>query len=385
MDNNFSFFLFGVILFAPLFLFRCGFIKITILIYAYPIWIISGLWLDLPATRIISAVGYGYYYKEIGVAFLSSLLSYILFISSIYSIREKSFQFDSLKLSLLQKYIISIFFILFLIVAYPKAFFLSEQRFGLLGGVNVILISLLLISLRNSKLSAVFIFLIYLYMIIRGERVDFVLGLVALYFFYRKSSNIALIKLSVMLIILLCLGVFSGLKRSGVEFSFNDVISLTVNSITNFGTAIDVIHVYLSSVWYFEYIGSDIRPILNIFFSYIPVSSLRGAGSEFNYVWILREYIFNVGGGIFYSASMIWLGPIGVVFSGFIYGSIVKYLFLRNGINRIVFVAFFIMQFRIQWYGLTYFGSALFVMALFYFLWLFLLNGKIISIKRVYR
>lgn len=383
MDNNIIFFLIGACVFSPLLLFRCGFIKVTILIFAYPVWIISGLWLGMPVTRIISSVGYNYYYSELSGGFFSALGAYIAFLFAIFPLRRELYLFDGFSISLIQKYVLSIMLLAFLCIAYPKAFFLGDSRFGSMGGVSVILFSLLMITIERKRkdILVYFSLLLYIYMIIRGERVDFILGLIAFYFFYRKSSKIALGKLAVIFSVLLLLGVYSGLNRAGGNITVNDVLNVTLSSITNFGTAIDVIHVFLSSVWYYDNIGSDVRPVLNVIFSYIPLAPMRGAGAEYNYVWILREYIFNVGGGLFYSAPMMWCGLIGVVFSGFLYGCFFRYLYRRNGLFKVAFVAFFIMQFRIQWYGLTYFGSAFIFMLIMYVCFSFLLKANLIRIK----
>ncbi|MFM5651711.1 hypothetical protein ACET76_05595 [Aeromonas caviae] len=384
LDNNVVFFLIGACIFSPLLLFRCGFIKVTILIFAYPVWIISGLWLGMPVTRIISSVGYNYYYSELLGGFLSALGAYVAFLFAIFPLRKESYCFNGFSISLIQKYVISIMLLAFLCIAYPKAFFLGDSRFGSMGGVSVILFSFLMVTMEKKRidLMAYFAILIYTYMIIRGERVDFILGLITFYFFYRKSSEIAFGKLAVIFSALLLLGVYSGLNRAGGDVTINDVFNVTLSSITNFGTAIDVIHVFLSSVWYYENIGSDIRPVLNVLFSYIPLAPMRGAGAEYNYVWILREYIFNVGGGLFYSAPMMLCGLIGVVVSGFLYGFLFKYLYRREGLLKVTFIVFFIMQFRVQWYGMTYFGSALIFMLLLYLFFLFLLKVDIIRLKR---
>lgn len=373
----------GACIFSPLLLFRCGFIKVTILIFAYPVWIISGLWLGMPVTRIISSVGYNYYYSELSGGFLSALGAYIAFLLAIFPLRKELYSFDGFSISIIQKYIISIMLLAFLCIAYPKAFFLGDSRFGSMGGVNVILFAFLMITMEQKKkdILVYFALLLYMYMIIRGERVDFILGLIAFYFFYRKSSKIALGKLAIIFSALLFLGVYSGLNRAGGDVTISDILNVALSSITNFGTAIDVIHVFLSSIWYYENIGSDIRPVLNVLFSYIPLAPMRGAGAEYNYVWILREYIFNVGGGLFYSAPMMLCGLIGVVVSGFLYGCFFKYFYRRDGLFKVAFVVFFIMQFRIQWYGLTYFGSALIFMFLMYAFFLFLLKTNLIRIK----
>lgn len=337
----------------------------------------------MPVTRIISSVGYNYYYSELSLSFLSALGAYVAFLIAIFPLRKELYSFDGFSISPLQKYLISILLLIFLCIAYPKAFFLGDNRFGSMGGVNVILFALLMLTMEQKRKDVLVFFalFIYIYMIVRGERVDFILGLIAFYFFYRKSSKIALGKLAVMFSSLLLLGVYSGLNRAGGNVTINDVLNVTLSSITNFGTAIDVIHVFLSSVWYYENIGSDVRPVLNVLFSYIPFAPMRGAGSEYNYVWVLREYIFNVGGGLFYSAPMMLCGLVGVVVSGFLYGYFFKFIYRRNGFFKIAFVVFFVMQFRIQWYGLTYFGSAFVFMVLIQALLLFLLKTNLIRIK----
>ncbi|AOM01029.1 hypothetical protein BFX80_06580 [Cobetia marina] len=60
---------------------------------------------------------------------------------------------------------------------------------------------------------------------------------------------------------------------------------------------------------------------------------------------------------MFYTAFMLAAGPILTVVSGYIYGYLLKKMFLLKTKYGIVFIMFFIMQLRLQWYGPNYFGS----------------------------
>ncbi|MBA6353580.1 hypothetical protein [Colwellia sp. BRX9-1] len=359
------FFAIGLAVFAPLFFFKSFLLRLPILIYAYPIWIMAGLYLGLPATRIIGNVGMSYYSDYIRIGFYSSLGSYIAFIIMIWNIRNNEFTFFRVPFSFLLRTICLFLFILSLFVAYPGAFGFTEGRFGSAGSLVIVLFALTTLS-RNFKYKVdainIIMFIIILFMLSKGERVDFILALLALFMINKKQTVFSITRLVFVVTIFMFVGVYGGLSRAGGDITFEKLLLSVSFAITNFGTAVDVVHVYLSSVWFFYNKPLDLMPLVNLILSYIPMSPMGGASSEFNFSLVTKKHIHNVGGGLFYSVGMMVSGPIGVIILGFLYGYLFKKLFLLKSYFSVVFIAFFVQQFRIQWYGANYFGNVLFVL-----------------------
>ncbi|EOA8958027.1 hypothetical protein ACIMS1_003668 [Vibrio harveyi] len=330
----------------------------------------------MPATRVLSKY-ISMYGPYIEVAFISSLLSYIAFVFTIWTIRKSNIQYISLPFGRDLVTIIAPFFILTLFVSYPKAMFVGDSRFGILGSLVVFAFSCLFLSKRNTKYSkALFIFsyVFAVFVFFRGERVDFVL-MILLPFLYPRQVN--LLKIFTVASLLFVVGLYSGLSRLGMSLNFEQLFEVVSYSITNFGTAVDVLHVYLSSFYYYYEFGSRFEPILNIVASYIPGMPQGGAGADYNVSILLREQIDNLGGGLFYSVGAISFGPLGVLALGFIYGILYKFFFKFQGPWGLVFIMFFVMQFRIQWYGFNYFGMPLLLGVITSSVILFLVRNRI--------
>lgn len=358
----------GLVLFFPIVFFKSFFIKMTILAYSYPIWLLSGYAYGLPASRIVSHIGNKYYDDLYMEGFIYAFLSYIGFLIVIRKLKEKEYQFYKLKIGILGRTLLFLLFIVFVAVAYPKSLGLASYRFGSLGGVVVFLGALTLVTTTNTKWSNIItllFFILILFIVIRGERVDFILMLVSFIIFKYMQSNVKIFKFFIISLGTLILAVTAGFIRSGVDIDFIFLFQALPRVMMNFGTAVDVIHVYMSSVWYYYNVGVTIEPLINIVFSYIPLFGDRGVSSELNFTRILIPYIKNLGGGLFYSVGMMSAGGIGVVLFGILFGYIFKKLFLLRGIYSLLFITFFILQFRFQWYGVTYYSSPLIFSILF--------------------
>ncbi|MBA6384456.1 hypothetical protein H4J45_15690 [Colwellia sp. BRX10-6] len=359
------FFIIGFAIFLPILFFKSFLLRLSILIYAYPIWVLTGLYLGIPATRIISNVGMNFYSGYIGIGFYAALGSYIAFLLAIWSIRKNEFNFVRIPFPFPLRLLCLLMFILSLFIAYPGVWGLSDGRFGAGGSLVIILFSLTSLARKNTfKIDYINIvmFILILFMLANGERVDFILALSALFMINKKQTQFSTTRLVGVVVVFLFVGVYGGLSRAGGDITFEQLLLSVSFAITNFGTAVDVVHVYMSSVWYFYTKSADIMPFVNLLASYIPLSPLGGAGSEFNFSWALRKHIDNVGGGLFYSVGMMMAGPAGVVVFGYVYGYLFKKLFLLKSYFSVVFIAFFVQQFRIQWYGATYFGTVLFIL-----------------------
>lgn|GEM_PF-6625085 len=365
LSNNIFFSLLALVFFYPIFLFNSAFIKVTIFIYAYPVWLLSGLWLGIPSTRIIERVGMPYYSEYIDTGFIWAMVSYIAFLAAISNLRKKEISFDVLIIPPLFRLFLLGIFILFLFLAYPSAMGVGTIRFGSFGSLVVSLLTLLIVTGKNrNKFDYLNLTLgfVLIFIILRGERVDFILGLLTLYLVFKGTSYISLKKMFLSFFVLLLLGTVGGAIRAGESLSVENILTVLWYSVVNFGTAIDVVHVYMSAVWYFHEEPLTLKPVINVIASFIPLSSIGGVSSEYNIVWILREKITNVGGGLFYSVGAMSFGLLGAALSGYIYGMFFKFLFSLKGFYVSFFLAFFIMQFRLQWYGATYFGKVFFVL-----------------------
>lgn len=377
-----EFFIIGFFVFTPLFYFKSFLLKLPVLIYGYPIWVMSGLYLGLPADRIVANVGMDYYFDFISIGFFSALGSYIAFIITIWSIRKNEFIFFRVPFSFALRLICLALYFLLLFIAYPGVMGLSEGRFGSGGSLVIVLFAITSLS-RDFKYKVDFIntllFILVLFMLSQGERVDFILALAALFMINKKESKFSIIRLVFVVVIFLFVGVYGGLSRHGVEITFETLLLSVSFAMTNFGTAIDVVHVYLSSVWYFYNKPLDYMPLVNLISSYIPFSPMGGASSEFNFTLVNQKYITNVGGGLFYSVGMMTIGPAGVVLFGFLYGYLFKRLFLLKSYWSMIFIAFFVQQFRIQWYGANYFGNVFLILSCLGFILFFLKKQKLIK------
>ncbi len=312
------------------------------------------------------------YKYSVDVSFFSAVASYFIYILVLLPIRNKKFVFEKFPLSARARWFVALLFILSLFLSYPKVMGVGDLRFGVGGSITLVLLVLVLCSRRPFRqwdpLSGV-IFIILVFLVGSGERVDFVLAVIALMAINSRNGQISLGWLMVGCAALFSLGVYAGLARIGIEIQYDKFLDFLFASAFNFGTAIDVVHVYFSGTWYYERFGVSLEPLANVVSSYFPIFPWGGAGHEYNFSWFLRPYIDNVGGGLFYTVGMLALGPLGVLVFGAGYGAITRILFkFSKPYGSIVFVAFFVMQFRLQWYGLTYFGNVLIILLVVYYI-----------------
>jgi hypothetical protein len=355
----------GIALVIPAFKFKSYLLKVPILILAYPIWMLSALNAGIPATRVIGALGYPYYESHVNYAFICALSAYVAFLSSIWTRRANEFLLDigSMPKILLRTDVqaaIVLFYLILLPIGFPGAFGLSETRYGYAASLIPVTGALLLISLwrKNPLTAKVVLTLSAVYMILNGERADFMLiALAALIKTKDINENQSIAKLFLFGIFAISLGTVGGLLRAQESFSAADIINLVAFAITNLGTAVDATHVYLSSVWYTENIGYNWLPVLNILGSYLSVPGVAGASSDYNTAIILEKFIPNLGGGLFYSAGQMSMDYLGVVVISYLYGKVYVRLLEGNWMLFTFGLAALFMQFRLQWYGLTYFGT----------------------------
>jgi hypothetical protein len=343
------------------------------------------MYLGLPQSRIIGSVGLDYYSDLVDKGFFSSLAAYIGFLISTYSIRKHEYSFDRIPLQNSLRLLLLFLFIVIVAIAYPAALGLGSMRFGSFGSLVVVFFVMICCSKSSGSgydfinfLLGLFIF----FMVLRGERVDFILMLACLLLFSKRNSFLSFYKIGLIAASFLLLALLGGLSRQGANIEFTQFMGLVTYALTNFGTAVDVNHVFMSSVWYYESVGFDYRPLINMLSSFIPFAPEGGVSSLYNYVWILRQHINNLGGGLFYTVFYMLLGPFGCFVGGFFYGFLYVKLFRLSGYFSVLFLSFFVMQFRLQWYGFNYFGSVVLSLLMFLMVLFILRRGGFIYVQK---
>lgn len=357
---------------ASILFFKSRIIQLCLLFMIYPITILAGMNYTGESYRIISLVGESYYYDFYGIGYIYQIIFYAIFFTTLLPIRKLNFKIKRLPFDKFTRLILISLLLIFYPIAYPAIFGFDGSRFGSGGSIVIILNALLLLS-RTKRLSFVdfIVISINVFALFSGERADSILILFLYYLlssdgFYIRERVISNIKLITILILILFVGLFAGVNRMGGEVSLDYIIYYLFNQ----GTAVDVLHVYLSSLWYVDALGYNSKPILNLFSSFIPFNSFGGASSEYNVTIILGKEIANVGGGLYYSAGYLIAGVFGASILCFLYSYFLRVLFTFSDISKILLVCIFIQQLRLQWYGLNYMGNVLSVgLILFTFLY----------------
>lgn len=355
------------LLFVTPMVFKSMEIRLILWIYAYPIWVLAALSSGYEPTRIIEAIGMGFYYDDLVPAFLYALGSYFLLIAVLWKIRKVSIVVAPIHFVGYQRIILLFVFLAALPIAYPAALGLSESRFGSFASVIVFCASVL-ISSSKGKITdnpvVLVLMVVSAFMVVRGERVDFILIFLTPLLMNREGMGFGVIASLAFIFLLGTAGLYF---RSGMVLDSDSFYREVGNVLVNFGTAVDVIHVYISSMWHYRQFGVEVRPLLNIFFSVFPFSPMGGASSNYSSVMILRGVIDNAGGGLLYTPFSMAGGGVGVLVAGMLYGVAVRLAVTVSRYYGFVFISFFIMQLRLQWYGLSYYGSVIFISLVFVF------------------
>lgn len=352
--------------FIVLFQFKSKILQLFIFVFSYPIFITYGYKVGVEPTRIISAVGFNKYHDVLDTAFYVQIIALCAFIIPLWGIRDKIFEMPRLQVKNDIRFILLILFVISLMIAYPRSMFISDSRFGF-GGSACLVLSALLIACRQSKIDIIDIitFCLSLMIFINGERVDFLVFIFVFFLIENKDGvikerNMGVASSFILGSLIFILATLIGMKRGGENFD----LFVILNSILSQGTAVDVIHVYLSCVKYVQDIGYDIRPLWNIIASFIPFIPGGGAISSYNATEILREYIYNLGGGLFYTAGYMIFGVSGVVIMTSIYSLFIRFTFSSGFIGSAVLLVITLQQLRIQWYGITYLANSIMLMVL---------------------
>lgn len=362
-DNAIIFIVLGAILIVN---FKSLFLKFLLLIYWYPLITMYLFCIEYPLWGSIEFIGrpaHEVYAKE---AFEIAVIGYFILIIVLWRIRNLKFKFERIEFSESYRTFIAIVLVAISILAYPKAFGIGEGRWNLIAGpwlvASIALNVVLLISLKSIKsLASIIQILLSVVLLVGGERVNTLV--VFLLFFMLDSDELTSIvrekKLTFYSLLLGGIGVLMAIGshywREGEEV--NSLILL--QNIISSSTVSDVTHIYFSSFGYLKENGVNLAPVINELASIFSIPKYGGTGENVasNFTEILREYMYNNGGGLFYTEGILIFGKYGVLIYSVIYGYLVRFLFVfsrRNWIVTTIMLAFLVLQLRIQWYGFMY-------------------------------
>lgn len=356
--------------FAVILVFKSLVIKFNLLIYSYPIFIIFLLKQGVEMSGILRH-SIQEYIQYIDIGFYSSAMGYFFLVLILYPIRNLHVSFQRVRINEPSRYIMLCALILIGIIVWPAAFGIGGVgRFNLLPGgawssLYVLVSAMLILSSKGLKSWSTRLHLaICLFIIFRGERVDNLLCVISLLLFRGEEQKSEKYKLGKMLIFGLPFFIIVSLVRIvqilGFDFVKKNWLELMVATLYKQHTALDVTHVYLSSIAYYYEMPSKWYAIFNSLLSSISMNS-----SSLDYVFIVRELIPNAGGGLFYSEAVLAIGPVGVVLYTIVFGLVLKYSVKKQTLVTNCFaILFFLLSFRLQWYGGIYIVKLLWVLPL---------------------
>ncbi|NAZ46795.1 hypothetical protein GL178_11135 [Vibrio toranzoniae] len=380
--DYFIFIIFASVIVYPIITSNNIFFKVQFLLIAYPILALGWIKLSSTTSRIMKTY-YEYYGGYIDNAIVILTLAYVvIFILCYRECRAQNVQLVFFKLTNGIRLCFLVLSVLTCFIAFPKAMFVGSERFGSLG--SVALISLLVVLLSKEKDNNVVTNLaraFCVFMMVRGERVDFILPFIFSFFVnvnFKLDSKIALL-----LVFSFVLLLASGMYRSGENLEHIDIYSMLI-----VGTVVDVLHIYLSSILVHANGLSEPAFLYDDLLSFI---GLGGMIREMLDVPTLSAYLSNnfasnVGGGIMISTGVISYGLPGALVLALMYALFTKLIF-KLSTNRFVslfFFMFFVTQFRFLWYGLFYFSNKIIICAVFVFLLYILEKGCSVYVKDKY-
>lgn len=344
-------------------------LKFILFAYWYPLVPMTLFLFDFPVGRAIDMIGRPLYFSYALEAFFYSAIGYAVVVFVVWQFRDVYVKLPRFRSGESFRVFITLLLCVVALIAYPKSFGISSSRWNLLPGQwSVLYLAInvfVLLSFRSIKSISSILHIVVLLIVIKGgERVDSIVVLLWYgffevqqgrtdYFIERKLS----LKLVAFLLGIFIVGVVAGLSRTGGSLDF----LVLAYSVVAQHTVTDVVHVYFSSFHYVDKVGINFYPLLNELFSLIPTHSLGGTLSIWNFTRILDGHIPNPGGGLFYTEGVLIFGKLGVIIYSLLYGLIIR-LFLKHlNLYSFLFVVFFIMQLRIQWYGFMYIYTTTFV------------------------
>lgn len=356
--------------------FKSTLIQLVLLVSFLPLITMIAFMNGLPVPGVLSLHRNVFAPNIINTAFTLLTISNWIIIGILYPIRNKTYEYTPFKCTNFTYITLLSILVISAIISYPRVFGLE---FSLdLSTIYIATNSALLLCKRPRKNWGTIVHtLILLYVIIGGDRVDSIVAIVFLAIMNTQDNSAKESIKKTYLIIggvtLFILSVISGIIRDG-----NSVSMITIlYSFYAQQTVSDVLYVFLCSIGYFYEQGHNLSVLGNLFLGLFP-GPFYGVVSEYNYtIFLVKNYLPNPGGGLFFSEGMIAWGPAGVLLYSTIYALCMKKLF---GSSKRISVALFILSFsmlcRIQWYGFIYSYKPILFTLLFYFIFIHNLKTK---------
>ena len=363
------------------FAYRSVFLIIIAFIFSYPLFHLYYLYTGGDPVRIVDVVGMKYYSSYLKEAFYGYFLCVLIFHSVLLSIRHKKLLIArTYTLTPVLLYSLIVLLLFMSVISYPWLFGLAARREMLLPGngwVSIYIgtyLILLLSQNSNSTILKSILFILLLYFIVSGERVNNMLYVVLLVGLVGgREVNLDAKRKGIFALaggLVLLLGYVAGNLRGG-----GDALSLDFFYVFNYITVIESLHVYLSSFWYVDNIGNDSSVLLSMIYSFIPFHSNGGAGSPYFFENIIASEVSTVGGGMFVTEGYLAFGLVGLCLWSLVSALLIKKCFISESIFlNSIFVVIFALAFRFFWYGWEYIITPVYVM--FLYLLVFFSIGK---------
>lgn len=356
--------------------YKSYFLKIISFILAYPVIHMLYLYNGGAPLRILEVSGYSYYSTYIPEALFAYTLGVASFHAGLYKAHYNKFELNfTYKFNQTTTITLIIILIISNLITYPWLFGLSERREGILPGNGWVAIyigtylTLALSNNANNKYIKILLYILPIYLILGGERVNNIMFVFLLLMIDKNKKEIELKSSQIPFIFISILVIFSaayvaGNLRSGLEIS-----ELNMFYIFNYITAMEALHVYFASFWHVKTIGHTPEILINMTASLVPFNPLGGAGSPYFFENLIAAHIPTVGGGMFFTEGNMVAGIAGVVFWGFALGTIIKKSIVKaNSYWSLLFIVFFLLAFRVFWYGWVYILTPFYISAIYLFL-----------------
>lgn len=348
-------------------------LRIIIFILWYPLFVLTLFKYGIPMGGILGLNMDTFSSEVVNYALYSYMIGLLLFEIIIYPCRKKIYNFATIKID---KYTQFFIFLLMCISCIPILNIHVEGE-NFKSSTFYLTFSTLLLSSRSGWLLKYGMIFVAFFLILKGERVDSILIIVLLLLFKGTSFKVEkynpfylIIGGSVFFILLVSVGY----TRAGSTFNGN----LLLYAIYSQQTITDVVYVYLTGVNYIFEHSLYPQTAYNIIEGFLP----GGVTSPHNYSKMLREYMYNPGGGLYFTEGMLIIGKLGVILYLSIYGLIIKYLFQNpKGIKRVLFILLVVMQCRIVWYGIIFIYKPALLLSIFYILILYIKKSNSCSNK----
>lgn len=346
--------------------FKSLLLKFFLAIYWYPLITMYLFCIEYPLSGSLEVIGRPAHETYCEEAFETAIIGYFILVMVIWKIRRLKFKFEKIEFSESYRTFIAFALLGTSLLAYPKALGIGTSRWNLIAGpwlsISIALNILLFISLNSIKsVASILQILLSILLIVGGERVN---NLIVFLLFFMLSSNrtstiIKEKKLNIYSLALLIPGILAAISahywRAGEEVN----TLLLLQNVISSSTVADVTHIYFSAFGYLKEHGVNLAPVVNELASMFYIPKYGGTGHKItsNFTEILRAYLYNNGGGIFYTEGVLIFGKYGIFVYSIVYGYLIRFLFVfsrKNMIATTMMLAFLILQMRIQWYGFMY-------------------------------